>query len=729
MIDGLLSIYFTNSVPQKDNPKISGIEVKFLSPHFAHSVSNGPYKAVDTDNDGSAIVTVDGSFSHTHGAGLDLVQYIWKEGSVVLGQSAKANFSLPVGEHTITLTVKDSGSHESTDVATVTVNPFNFPALAGVSPSSGSVTGGQVVTLTGSGFTYLAGQTKVKFGLVELTGAAIQVINQSTIQLTTPAAVVGSPVSVTVETPLATSNAMTYTYEAASPVAFTSGMLTAFGSPTAVAFGPDGKLYVGTLQGSLAKLTLDDSYTQVVNSVVSVVTQYRAILGITFDPLETSGNPGVYITSSYFFHGGTNSSSGQGINGKISRVSGANLDFRDDIITGLPVSDSDHGTYGSFVKSAYFVLSMSSCSLVFLTRPSLTGLDGLEFGDNGEIYIQVGSNTNGGVPGQLTGKQVQKDNYYSASTVVAHLADPLFNGAITYDAADDGTPNGGYGIEVFAAGLRNPFGVTLHSNGNLYCTDNGPNLGFGSMMTGCGAGQFVADIQEGDKLNLLVKGNFYGAPNRKRALATNDARQCVWHSQNEPSHAGYTAPILKATSSIDGLIEFQGDHFDGQLRGNLIAARYQGPLFRIILSPDGSTVIPQSDPAIQLTEDVEALDVTQAPDGTLISSSLGNNAITFHKPNEQPTTVLQVKSVFPRRGGRAGGNTLKIFGVNFGAAQLPTVTMGGSVCVVATASATKIECTVPLGSTGTVDVVVTAGGQTYTFRRGYRYITGLPLPP
>lgn len=103
------------------------------------------------------------------------------------------------------------------------------------------------------------------------------------------------------------------------------------------------------------------------------------------------------------------------------------------------------------------------------------------FGNEGELYIQIGSNTNGGIPGPLTTKQIQKDNYYSASTVVAYLADPKFDGMITYDAADDGTPNGGYGIEVFAPGNRNPYGIVLHSNGHLYGTDNGPNLPYGTM--------------------------------------------------------------------------------------------------------------------------------------------------------------------------------------------------------------------------------------------------------
>jgi hypothetical protein len=186
----------------------------------------------------------------------------------------------------------------------------------------------------------------------------------------------------------------------------------------------------------------------------------------------------------------------------------------------------------------------------------------------------------------------------------------FLDGAIRYDAPDDGVPIGGNGVEVFAAGTRNPFAICLHSNGNMYASDNGPNFSYGDMMTGCGPGEFKPDVTEGDKINILKKGGCYGALNRIRALATNDLRQCVWRSQFEPSSGGYTAPILKTTSSTDGLIEFFGDHFNKQLRGNLIAAKYQGSLYCIVLAPDGNSVIPQSDPYIELTTDVDALDVT-----------------------------------------------------------------------------------------------------------------------
>lgn len=78
----------------------------------------------------------------------------------------------------------------------------------------------------------------------------------------------------------------------------------------------------------------------------------------------------------------------------------------------------------------------------------------------------VNSNTNAGLPGQLTGKQLQKENVFSAATLVAYLAKPDFDGTITYSADDDGDQVGGLGsVEVFASGLRNPYGIVLHSNG------------------------------------------------------------------------------------------------------------------------------------------------------------------------------------------------------------------------------------------------------------------------
>lgn len=302
----------------------------------------------------------------------------------------------------------------------------------------------------------------------------------------------------------------------------------------------------------------------------------------------------------------------------------------------------------------------------------------------------------------------------------------MFQGTITYDAPDNGTPNGGRGIEIFAAGTRNPFGLVLHSNGFLYGTDNGPNGGYGNMQTGCGVGEQMPDKTEPDKLNRIVKGKYYGHPNSKRASVHNDPRQCTWRSSYDAPDATHEAPLLHTISSTDGIIEWETNHFFGQLRGNLIMSKYTQGMFRVILTPDGTAVIPESNPALPFIGN-GGLNVAQSPSGTLIEVRLPDNALWFHKPLEPAITQLYVNGVFPSRGGQAGGNTLKVYGVNFNSG-IPTVSVGGKLCPTSSITATLILCTLP-GGVGAVDVVVTTATESSTLKNGYRYITGLPAVP
>ena len=220
----------------------------------------------------------------------------------------------------------------------------------------------------------------------------------------------------------------------------------------------------GTSNGLIHKLTLNDEHDTVVETLISSIVADsdpscptndcpRAILGLTFDPMDAgSPNPPVYVTHSEFFHGGEQSSSGAAINGKVSVVSGANLDLLTDLVTGLPVSDHDHG------------------------------VNGVAFDDYGDLYFMTGGSTNGGVKGALSGSQVLKDNVLSGALLVAHVSFGGFNGTITYDAEDDGNQIGALGsIEVFATGFRNSYDFLFHSNGKIYATDNGPNLSYVSI--------------------------------------------------------------------------------------------------------------------------------------------------------------------------------------------------------------------------------------------------------
>ena len=201
----------------------------------------------------------------------------------------------------------------------------------------------------------MANETIVHFGVEDLSGEAIRVINSTTIVVASPKVPITTPVDISVETPLGRSkDAIKFTYLSSTPVKFSVKFLMEFSQPSSAAFGPDGKLYVGSIKGTLAKITMDADYTYVTSVVTAVVQPERAILGIAFDPMD-AGNPipPIYISSSGLFHGGKLSSSGTSINGKINRVIGANLDLVEDIITGLPVCDNDHGKFVKNIAAHY----------------------------------------------------------------------------------------------------------------------------------------------------------------------------------------------------------------------------------------------------------------------------------------------------------------------------------------------------------------------------------------
>ena len=183
------------------------------------------------------------------------------------------------------------------------------------------------------------------------------------------------------------------------------------------------------------------------------------------------------------------------------------------------------------------------------------------------------------------------------------------------------------------------------------------------------------DPSEGDELNLLERGRYYGHANRKRGET--DPRQCTWRSQTETSDEDYTAPIATLLSSSDGIIEFQTDHFEGKLRGHLIVGKYKGGLYDVALSSDGRTAINKN--ATLLTES-GGLSLAQGPDGTLFVARNDAGEVIFVTPKDTKSDDLLVKSVFPRRGPQVGGSLLRIYGHNFDKFGTPFVTVGGKAC-------------------------------------------------
>ncbi len=392
-------------------------------------------------------------------------------------------------------------------------------------------------------------------------------------------------------------------------VRFVRGTVTGSGfttvNPTAITFGPDGRLYVADWEGRIQALDLDP-VSKAVTGVEEVASNadLQEVLGIAFDPNETESPPPVYVTNTVSEQGSSGPAPAGSYPGKVTKIHGTAYAIKTDIITGLPIGTGHQS-------------------------------NGLAFADDGTLYIAQGGPTNAGLPG---GPFARSEGPLSGALLVANPSVPEFDGNIIYDPPDtygDTVDQISGDVSVYAPGLRNPYDLVIHSNGRIYATDNGPNALHGSASTGCDTEDedpWSPDTRGPDELNLIEEGNYYGHPNRNRGRF--DPRQCVYHSGTDGDGPDWTGPLALLPASSNGLVEYTAGTFGGQLRGNLFYVGYvDGVVGRIVLSPDGTAVTSHTvfDSSY---ENWNILDITMGEDGTLYIAEFGANRITFLKPDE-----------------------------------------------------------------------------------------------
>jgi N-acetylneuraminic acid mutarotase len=377
------------------------------------------------------------------------------------------------------------------------------------------------------------------------------------------------------------------------------------------------------------------------------------------------------------------------------------------LVTGLPVSNHDHG------------------------------INGIAFDDAGDLLISVGSMTNAGVAALNSGNLPESP--LSAAVLKARLSKPGFNGAVTYVETLTGLPNDdqrygeivdvapGVDVAVHAAGLRNAFGLVYTSQGRLYATDNGPNIGFGPASTG--PQTQGTDPYDDDELVLVEWGNYYGSPNRNRGRT--DPRQNVYYAglRGPPSIPDTLFQMISwLPPSCDGIDEYRSNTFQGQMRGDLVVQEYQNRLRRVRLKPDGRGTITQG----TIEPNTLGLGCVTGPGGAIVSLDFNNHEVEILEPNDLTPLELVVHDIFPWRAPACGGAPFVVAGRGFGTLATTTVTIGGMEAVLSEVSWGRIRGTVPARAnpdTALLDVVVTVGQGSSTLPAAFRYLLGRGLEP
>lgn len=590
-------------------------------------------------------------------------------------------------------------SYESGDI---------LPTLHKVSPEKSTLGGGGKMILSGAGFT---SDSKVQIGPYEVN--EVYVKSDSLIEIRVPAADAPADVLVQVKTSRGISNSkhFSYTKAAPMPIKFKETYVknedgSNFESKqfTSVAIGPDLRYYFGSLDTHVHVLTVGHYSLVVQKSCKSEsVGSGRSITAVSFNPGER--NIRVYISTNTFYWRNWNLMSDEDgwHNGKIEALvpDSSNddpdvcLKHEKDVVTGLPVSNHDHG------------------------------VNSLVWDNDGNLYAQVGGTTNAGysTPEDLVGGV--PESVLSAATVIIYVRAAGFDGRVTYDQyIDPGTAKQTSPtkfVEGFGFGFRNSYGSVFHSNGHIYATDNGPNKGYGKKSVTCN--EESDDPWHPDTLVLVHKDSYFGFPNRARGTV-GDIRQCVYYDPRETSRNGFTTALATFEASTNGIIEYTANSFEGQLKGDLLASKYavggSGKLYRISLDATGMAVIGD----VEELAKYSALSIAMNPFGNLIMPRVQQPNIAVLEPDEgkYEGPEPQIIAVFPNRGPMAGGNQVSITGrfLDKGA----KVTFGEIPAEVSRASSKNdwLLCKVPPGSGSVKVVVMTSMGNTTAVQEDYHYL-------
>jgi len=447
---------------------------------------------------------------------------------------------------------------------------------------------------------------------------------------------------------------------------------TSNGSFAAVTIGPDNRLYASTLEGYIYRYNINESTGGLSNEFrIDTVRSSNAgakrfITGITFDPRGTDpADPVLWVSHGEAKFGDTPGTGttqdryADNYTGKISRLTGANLDSYQDVIVNIPRSVKDH-------LNNQIAFDASNRNLYFLI-PSQSAMGRADA-------------TWGNRPEELTTAAMFRLQLRSRGSRVGIEEWLATKGPINLDPTSATRYNpykGSNPLRFFATGIRNAYDMVWHTNGHFYAPANGSAAGGNTPGTpsdlstvpvqnrlDAAAGPYtgptapqLSTVQQfaNDFLFDVKEGGYYGHPNPTRGeyvlnggnptTRTDPAeiRDYPVGTQPDRNYRGFAFDFGRSQSP-NGVIEYKSNSFGGRLKGSLIVTRYSSGDDLIVVTPKADGTFDSGSGTLGIigfsgfvNESANPLDLVEDPrNGNIyvvnLTDRYGDGAISVLKP-------------------------------------------------------------------------------------------------
>ncbi len=385
---------------------------------------------------------------------------------------------------------------------------------------------------------------------------------------------------------------------------------------TAMEIGPDDRLYAATRTGQIVRYVLNPDGTFRSSKTIQTVRtahsgRERLITGIAFDPASTKTRPILWVS-----HGENVLEGATNFSGKISKLTGRNLETYTEVIFNLPRSARDHLT----------------------NQP--------KFGPDGLMYVSVGSQSAQGAPDAQWG--LREETLLSAAILqinTAAITSPL--NVRTTDVGGSYNPRAnGAPVRLYATGVRNAYDLLWTRDGKLYAPTNSSATG-GNSPAGGGAPALTAIPTVNDYLYLIEEGGYYGHPNPARGefvlnggnpTAGVDEAEVLSYPVGTQPNPNYRGIVYEFGRNIspNGIFEFSGSVFGRRLNNTIMVAQYSAGDNIIVLTRDSAGNITKGEAGFTgLTQFVDPLDIIQHPrTGYIYVADYGAASITLLHPDQ-----------------------------------------------------------------------------------------------